>query len=146
MCGTNSIAFVLVELDGDLVAFEPGVQLEAGEAEEGGGPRRVAARALQGIHNGLPLEFFERPRALGLGRGRRRAGRRRGAGRRGRGSGDGPKCEVGGRDEDSSEVIRRRSMAFRSSRMLPRQGWRRKRSHASRLSVRSPFPIWGPGS
>ena len=40
-----------------------------------------------------------------------------------------------------SQVMRARSMAFCSSRMLPGHGWRRSRSTASRLSVTSPLPI-----
>lgn len=44
-----------VRRDSDLVALQPGVELEAGEAEEGGGPRLVAARALEGLDNGLPF-------------------------------------------------------------------------------------------
>ena len=108
----------LLGRDSDLVALQPGVELEAGEAEEGGGPRLVAVRALEGLHDGVPLKILKGPGALHVGSGISRAGRCRGGGRRGRPGGDGVRArregELGDRDEITSEVIRRPSMAFRS--------------------------------
>ena len=82
----------LLGRDGDLVVFEPGVQLDAGEAEEGGGPGLVAVRALEGIHDGLPLQVLQRTRGAA-----RRGGEGRRHGRRGRRAR--AEREVGGRDE-----------------------------------------------
>ena len=52
----------LLGRDSDLVALQPGVELEAGEAEEGGGPGLVAVRTLEGVHDGLPLQGIQRTR------------------------------------------------------------------------------------
>jgi len=82
----------LVRRDLDPVPLQPRVQLEAGEAEQGGGAGLVAVRALEGVEDGLPLQVLQRARGAA-----RRGGAGRGRGRRGRGAR--VEREVGGRDE-----------------------------------------------
>ena len=94
----------LLGRDLDSVPLQPGVQLEAGGAEEGGGAGLVAVRALEGIHDGLPLQVLQRTR------GAARRGRSGAAG--GVGAGPGRSARWAAVMSVPSEVIRLRSMAF----------------------------------
>ncbi len=65
----------LVGDDLDLVPLQAGVELEAGEAEQGGRPRLVAMGALERVEDGLPLELLQGAGGRGGGWGLRLCGR-----------------------------------------------------------------------